>query len=219
MSSTDPRLKRESFRGYAWGIFIIWASLMEWLCTTLGPSMKTRYIIAAVGSAVFGMFALWIANILGVRKTRHVQAAVGIAAIGMFLLSIANILGVVPKETAIAQTSTPSNQNCTGNCSFNQSGGTVIQNYNQEPKRLEFNENLANALLSKITTTSKPVLLRGVGGAKDQEIVQQYARFFENHGHQVSLFTIGMLIPPPDEKIGFLETSTNYQITLAPSAF
>src|SRR5579883_3272033 len=190
MSSSDTDLKKASFRGFLFGTFILSLSTVTWSCTVLDMMMWKRYTVAGISLGLAGLFMVWVAS----------------------------ILGIVPKEVAVAQTDSNATQKCTGNCSFNQSGGTVIQNFNQEPQRLSFSEQLASALAAKMTG-NKPLVLRGIGGAHDQEIVGEYARYFASRGIQVKLYSIGMLVPPPDRKVELRETNANYELTIAPDAF
>ena len=124
---------------------------------------------------------------------RYVLSFFGCGFGGLFLIWIATIIGLVPKQVALAQVASPT-QNCNGNCSFGQQGGTIIQNYNAAPQRLEYSNDLAAALLSKLTT-QKPVIFKIVGGAMDQQIGMHYANYLSAHGVQVKVWSIGILIP------------------------
>ena len=194
MSSPSAEQRRASAAGFYIGSGLIWLSLMNFTCTVLEMPMSKRYIFATLGSAAIGAFLVWIMS----------------------------VIGIVPKQTAIADPavnqSTPL-QNCTGNCSFNQSGGTVIQNINQEPQRLKFDDQAATALLTQMMP-KKPLVLVGIGSTNaDQQVIQQYAAFFMQSGVQVQLNTIGISFPSPSQKITFSSAPDHYQLTLAPSAF
>jgi len=188
MTSSDRELRKAAFVGFFVGTSVLLMSLLWTESTALGIDMWKRYVLSFFGCGFGGLFLIWIAT----------------------------IIGLVPKQVALAQVAPPT-QNCNGNCSFGQQGGTIIQNYNAAPQRLEYSDDLAAALLSKLTP-QKPVIFKIVGGATDQQIGMHYANYLSAHGVQVKVWSIGILIPPPDQKVTFSDLGDTYQIIIAPNA-
>ncbi len=192
MTSPDTELRRAAFVGFLVGTLIIVASILWATANMLEVEVLKRYLISFFSAGFGGLFLMWIAV----------------------------LVGIVPKPIALAQVPTPPLppvQNCTGNCNFGQQGGTVIQNYNQAPQRLEYSDDLAAAILSKLMP-QKPVIVKVVGGSADQQIGIHYANYLAAHGVQIQLWSIGMLIPAPDRKISISDQGDKYEVIIAPNA-
>jgi len=108
------------------------------------------------------------------------------------------------------------NQNVT---STNQSGGITAHTVTVfvGAARLTFEQSIADDLLQKMPS-GKQVHIVGIGGQKDQAVVNEYQSFLQSKGFQVVRSIKGMVSPPPDEKILITDTPNQVIVTIAPSA-
>src|SRR5262249_48342850 len=92
----------------------------------------------------------------------------------------------------------------------NQSGGT---------NPLAFDRAMADQLVGKLPT-GKPIDVVAVGSPADWGVVSQYAEYLKTRGFKVTLLRIGMVCPPPDQKIKIGDASDpRVGLIIAPSAF
>jgi hypothetical protein len=92
----------------------------------------------------------------------------------------------------------------------NQSGGT---------NPLAFDRAIADQLVGKLPA-GKPIDVVAVGSPADWEVVGQYAEYLKTKGFKVTLLRIGMVSPPPDQKIKVGGASDpRIGVIIAPSAF
>jgi hypothetical protein len=100
---------------------------------------------------------------------------------------------------------------------LNQSGGN--NTINVGPNRLTFNPATADQLIGKLPP-GKTIDVVAVGSAADWEVASQYADYLKTKGFEVTLSRMGMLVPPPDQKIRIGDVSDpRVGVIIAPSAF
>jgi len=92
----------------------------------------------------------------------------------------------------------------------NQSGGTTT---------LAFDRATADQLVGKLPR-EKPIDVVAVGSPADWGVAGQYAEYLKTKGFKVTLLRIGMISPPPDQKIKVGDASDpRVGVIIAPSAF
>jgi hypothetical protein len=92
----------------------------------------------------------------------------------------------------------------------NQGGGT---------NPLAFDRAMADQLVGKLPT-GKPIDVVAVGSPADWGVAGQYAEYLKTKGFKVTLSRIGMIFPPPDQKIKIGDASDpRVGVIIAPSAF
>jgi hypothetical protein len=115
-------------------------------------------------------------------------------------------------STLLAQSLPSVNGNCNAVGQNNSACNTVVA-----PNRLSLSNELANELLNKMPI-KKTVHLTTVGSSKDQNVGDDIQSFLVQNGYKIDRSIIGMLIPPPDNKISLRETADAYNLLIAPSA-
>jgi hypothetical protein len=116
--------------------------------------------------------------------------------------------------SAMSQDKPVINQNVT---SYNQSGGITAHTVVVGTPKLTFDQKIAEELLSKIPA-GKPILLQSVGSPRDQAVADQYQNFLQGRGLNLSRAVIGMMSPPPDDKLSVADNGARVVVTIAPSA-
>jgi hypothetical protein len=92
---------------------------------------------------------------------------------------------------------------------LNQSGGT---------NSLAFDLAIADQLVRKLPR-GKPIDVVAVGSTADWEVVGQYAEYLKTKGFKVTLSRMGMVVPPPDQRIAIGPASDpRIGVIIAPSA-
>jgi len=98
---------------------------------------------------------------------------------------------------------------------WNQSGGT--NNIVVGPIRLAFDKAIGEELVQKLPR-GKPITLQSIGSQRDQAVADEYQQFLQSRGINVAeRHIIGMLVPPPDQKISILDMGQKVVVTIAPS--
>jgi hypothetical protein len=93
---------------------------------------------------------------------------------------------------------------------LNQTGGT---------NSLAFDRATGDQLVGKLPRV-KPIDVVAVGSPADWEVVGQYAEYLKTKGFKVTLLKVGMVSPPPDQKIKVGGASDpRVGVIIAPSAF
>ena len=83
---------------------------------------------------------------------------------------------------------------------------------------MAFDRAIADQLVGKIPR-GKPIDVVAVGSAADWEVVGQYAEYLKTKGFKVTLLKVGMVSPPPDQKIKVGAASDpRVGVIIAPSA-
>jgi hypothetical protein len=131
----------------------------------------------------------------------------------LFAISLTELFGAAamsqekPPQTIIDQSVT----------SHNQSGGITAHTVNVGPQRLKFETAIAEELVRKLPQ-GKPVRLRSVGSNTDHAIASEYQEFLTRRGFDVTRDVIGMLMPPPENKITIDDRGPQIVVIIAPSA-
>jgi hypothetical protein len=103
-----------------------------------------------------------------------------------------------------------------GNFSINQQGGSINQTYiNQVPEKLKFTAALGSELLTKIGK-EKPVKIMAVGSSSDRNVGEQIGKFLHENGYVVTVMSIGVMGPPPEQPITLTELPSEWRLIVAP---
>jgi hypothetical protein len=85
--------------------------------------------------------------------------------------------------------------------------------------RLEFTDQIGDALAHHMPDKAKLVDLYTVGGDRDQAVGNQVQTYLTTHGYKIARrLQIGMKIPPPDHPLTLQTDNAQYHLTVAPSA-
>ena len=158
----------------------------------------------------------WIAILVlgaGVLIGTFGRRLVRACGVGLVLLAVAG-WWLAPHQKAGAPN--PIINNAPSINTLNQSGGT--NTINVGPNRLAFDLTIADQLVGKLPR-GKPIDVVGVGSDADWQIASQYADYLKTKGFEVTLSRIGMVSPPPDQKIKIGDASDpRVGVIIAPSA-
>jgi hypothetical protein len=137
-----------------------------------------------------------------------IRAAGTVALILIALIGIGWWLGIGHQNPEARNP--PVINNAASTNTLNQSGGT---------NSLAFDRAIADQLVGKLAR-GKPIDVVAVGSPADWEVVGQYAEYLKTKGFNVTLSRIGMVSPPPDQKIKIGgATDPRVGVIIAPSAF
>ncbi|HEY8096255.1 MAG TPA: hypothetical protein VIE65_09245 [Methylobacter sp.] len=133
---------------------------------------------------------------------------------GVLLLGAAATTAFLPGRDAQAISSPQLAQNVT---SYRQQGGITAGIVNIGPQRLAFSPEIGRELLAKMPT-KKNIDMISVGSTTDQNVATDFQNFLQQNGYIVFRKTVGMLVPPPGQKMSFADVGDEYILTIAPSA-
>lgn len=143
-----------------------------------------------------------------------IVGAVGAIALTWTLREISNVQAQTENPNAQNPPSTQSSGPAIN--TYNQSGGTNIINVG--PSKLTFTSDIREQLV-RMLPKGKPIRIMSVGSASDQAIADQFQEFLLSRGYKISQRErIGILAPPPDQKIAVMNTPSEVVILIAPSA-
>jgi len=84
---------------------------------------------------------------------------------------------------------------------------------------LAFDRSIADQMVGKLPR-GKPIDVVAVGSPADWGVADQYAEYLKIKGFKVTLSRMGMVVPPPDQKIAIGPPSDpRIGVIIAPSAF
>jgi hypothetical protein len=102
---------------------------------------------------------------------------------------------------------------------INNAPSTNTPNQSSSTNTLAFDPEIADQLVGKLPG-GKPIDVVAVGSPADWGVAGQYAEYLKTKGFEVTLTKVGMVSPPPDQKIKIGDASDpRVGVIIAPSAF
>jgi len=138
-----------------------------------------------------------------------IRAAGAVALILIALVGIGSWVGIGHQYPESPNPPVINNSDSASTNMLNQTGGA---------NSLAFDRAIADQLVGKLPR-GKPIDVVAVGSAADWEVVGQYAEYLKTKGFKVTLLKVGMVSPPPDQKIKVGAASDpRVGVIIAPSA-